>query len=236
MPSLPSKMSQPIFAIFLLATLGVWACSYQKNKLPEYSTGEIPSALLNSVSYSMVSARVFQPYCISCHGNSGGVSLETYDSARGALSLIQQAVFLDKSMPKAPNPPLSPEDAQILTAWIRAGAPRAPRDGTPDTPLPPEPELEPTYASIRSMIIGQKCIRCHSLGGVAERVPLGTLDDLLNSPLDIVIPGNAEESDIVLVLEEGARKPMPPLDSGITPVSKKDSEIIKEWINNGATD
>ncbi len=220
------KKGQSALLLLLVASFGASACSYQKNKEP-VDTDDIPASLLNSVSFPMVSARVFQPYCISCHGSSGGVNLETYDSAKSALARIKQAVFVSKTMPKAPSPALSREESQILAAWIKVGGP----DGGPAT----QPVLEPKYASIKSLIIDRKCLRCHSAGGTAERVPLGTLDDLLNSPLDIVIPRNADESDIVLVLKEGARKPMPPLDSGITPVSAGDLEIIKEWINNGAT-
>lgn len=222
--------------VLLLAALGTSACSFQRNKQPNDTTADdIPAALLNSVSYSMVSSRVFQPYCISCHGSSGGVNFESYDSAKSVLSRIQQAVFVGKTMPKAPSPALGPEDSKILAAWIKAGGPEMPLNGGPDT-QPSPPVLEPRFASIKSLIIDRKCLRCHSAGGLAERVPLGTLDNLLNSPLDIVIPKNADESDIVLVLQTGARKPMPPLDSGITPVSAGELQIVKEWINNGATD
>jgi len=228
------KPTRFFFVVLFAAAFGISACSFHNEKVsPDDTIENIPVELLSSVSYAMVNAKVFQPHCVSCHGNSGGVNLESFDTAKSVLGRIK-TVLINKSMPKAPNLPLGPQEAQILAAWIKMGGPDSPSTGGPDTP--PPPMLEPKFSSIKSIIIDRKCIRCHSVGGPAARVPLGTLDNLLNSPLDIVIPHNADESDIVLVLQDGARKKMPPLDSGITPVNAHDLNVIKEWINNGAID
>lgn len=98
--------------------------------------------------------------------------------------------------------------------------------------------LQPTFQSIKENILDPKCIRCHSPGGETARIPLLTVNDLLNSPLDIVIPGNAEESGLIIALDPkyGSSKPMPPAKSGLQPVSQKDLEIISLWIQNGAKD
>ena len=100
--------------------------------------------------------------------------------------------------------------------------------------LPPNFKLEPTYDSIKTGFLEQKCIYCHQPGHKASRVPLLTREDLLNSPLDIVIPGNSEESDIILVLAKDARKPMPPLNSNAPLVTEEDIRILKQWIDQGA--
>jgi uncharacterized membrane protein len=237
----PQRKLFSAFTLWMLAIVfGASACSFKVDKkgtaADDGSFGfEVPASLVNSVSYSMVAGKVFQAKCVSCHGSSGGVSLETYDSAHAALDRIKRVVFTETTMPKAPGPALSQDELMILAAWIKAGGPSAPLNGDPDHQAPP-PVLEPKFDSIKSIIIDKKCISCHSPGGKAERIPFLTKENFLNSPLDIVIPGNADESDIVLVLLDGARKPMPPQDSGFSRVSSQDLAIIKEWINHGASD
>ena len=85
-------------------------------------------------------------------------------------------------------------------------------------------------------ILEQKCLYCHAPGKRGERVSLDTKEALINSPLEIVIPGNAEESDIILVLAPDARKPMPPRNSGPAPITEEEKNILIQWINQGAKD
>lgn len=100
----------------------------------------------------------------------------------------------------------------------------------------PEPEpLKPTYDSIRSRILVPQCLNCHSQGGQAARLPLATKEDLLNSPMELVIPGNVEESSIVIAIERQDSKRMPPPQTG-DGLKQEEIQIIKEWIQNGAKD
>ncbi len=128
----------------------------------------------------------------------------------------------------------------FLSACSYFGAPLelAPRQILPQVfekpDLPPNFKLEATYDSIKTGFLEQKCIYCHQPGHKASRVPLLTREDLLNSPLEIVIPGNSEESDIILVLAKEARKPMPPKNSNAPLVTDEDIAILKQWIDKGA--
>lgn len=224
---------------FLLLGIFLWvsSCSMSVDKKKgEGDDLEIPDSLVNSVSFSQVSAKVFEPRCVACHGISGSVSLESYESAKSVLDKIKQSTILEKRMPKTPNPALSPDERQLLAAWIKAGGPKDALNGNPSDPVLPLPILEAKFDSIKSVIFERKCLSCHSAGGKAERVPLASRDDLINSPLEIVIPGNADESGLIMTLTgQITDKFMPPRDSGISPVKAEDIEIIKEWIKNGAT-
>lgn len=128
----------------------------------------------------------------------------------------------------------------FLSACSYFGAPLeiAPMQNLPQVfekpDLPPNFKLEATYDSIKTGFLEQKCIYCHQPGHKASRVPLLTREDLLNSPLEIVIPGNSEESDIILVLAKEARKPMPPRNSNAPQVTDEDIAILKQWIDKGA--
>lgn len=273
-------------------------CSYRVEKMKEAPTETPPSDLVSSVSFADVYTTVFRPNCVACHGNSGGVSLETAASAREFLERIRRSTLVERRMPPAPHPPLSEEERGILAAWIAAGGPDEPLDSAPAPPTPatpdpedsdpvqpprqptpvpppspgpspepepspqprpaprpvphpgpnpiprpdpqprpaPTPELEPTFRSIQAKILAPKCISCHRVGGRVPGITFNSKEELLNSPYELVIPGNPAESGIVLVLRPGARKPMPPPDSGISPVSQRELGIIEEWIRQGAND
>jgi uncharacterized membrane protein len=222
-----------VAVLFLTAS-----CSYRLDKqgASDVGVGGPTAEMMARVSYADVST-IFQNRCVTCHGNSGGVNLESLAGARTALARIRQSTIVEHRMPKSPGAPLGDEERMTLWAWVDAGAPEVPANGGPATPPPPSlPPLEPTFDSIKSHIIDKKCLSCHSPGGKAERDPFVTRSDLVDSALDIVVPGDASQSEIVHVLSPGARKPMPPVDSGITPVPQEDLEVIKIWINKGATD
>lgn len=108
--------------------------------------------------------------------------------------------------------------------------------GSNESPLDQNKPLLPTFESIKAGVLEPKCVSCHRPGGRATNIPLLTKSDLLESRYDIVIPGNAEESGIVIVLQEGARKKMPPRESGIPGVTAEQLATIRLWIDNGAKD
>ena len=75
------------------------------------------------------------------------------------------------------------------------------------------------------------------------RIPLVTQKDLLKSPLEIVIPGNPDESGIMLSIRgANPEKFMPPAQdssgnpTGFAKLSDQEIETIAQWIANGAKD
>jgi uncharacterized membrane protein len=229
-----------LIKIILIIAFGFTAegCSYRKNKEnSNFETTFIPTELLESISFQEVKNKVFIPKCISCHGTSGGVNLENYSSARSFLDQIEKSALVDKRMPKAGSEALSNEEFLILLAWVKAGGPETPLNGS-NTPKPlPVEVLKAEFSSIKKLIIDKKCLSCHRLGGEAPRVFLNTAQDMIDSPLEIVIPGNPEESDLILTLDrENSIKPMPPMDSGISGITAQELETVKEWIKKGAKD
>jgi hypothetical protein len=99
--------------------------------------------------------------------------------------------------------------------------------------LPTLSKLEPTYASVKANILEPKCLSCHSAKGSAERVPLGTLSDLLNSPLEIVIPGSPDESGLVIMTSRTDAKRMPPPNKGPA-LTVNEISFLRSWIEQGA--
>lgn len=218
----------------LVASLLATSCSYRKEKESSFVVS-YNQAMLDKVSYQLINQKVLVPKCISCHGNSGNVNLETYSSVYGYLDKIKEVTIKTHKMPKSPYPALNTEELMLLATWIQAGGPETPLDGSNLPPIKVEP-LEPKFLSIKKNIFLNKCLVCHSVGKEAERVSLNSPDEMINSPLELVIPGNPEESGLVLAVLPDARKIMPPKKSGMANLKPEEIEIIKQWIANGAKD
>ncbi|HEY8272238.1 MAG TPA: c-type cytochrome domain-containing protein [Pseudobdellovibrionaceae bacterium] len=109
---------------------------------------------------------------------------------------------------------------------------RAP--GSENLQLNSEP-LVPSYESINKRIFIAACKDCHNSGGSGKRVLLDKVS-LLNSPLELVIPGNPDESGLVLSLERNDDKRMPPSKEGYAPLKEEEKAVIRKWIENGAMD
>jgi|GEM_PF-383565 len=101
------------------------------------------SEAIEKASWNQVLEQVLIPQCINCHGNKGGVSLESYQDAQKWAEAIEATVFVKKSMP--PKRPLTDSQKEILAAWLLAGQPLNPAKPAPTPePLTPNPNPEPT--------------------------------------------------------------------------------------------
>lgn len=217
-------------------------CSYSIDKHPSSTTDLPPVSQYkpSQLTYPAVYSQVLRQSCVGCHGNGGGVNLESYASIKANIDKIYKAVFTDRRMPKAPTAPLTREQLGLLNAWIQSGAPESAPDAEPaPTPIP----LAPTFESIKYNILETKCLSCHAPGKPVARIPLVTKEDLLNSPLELVIPGNADESGIMISIRGlNPEKIMPPpkdaegKPTGFTKLSDQEIDAIALWITNGAKD
>lgn len=230
------KLKLFLYSVLIVGILS--ACS-QSSK-PNPTTVPPPSQFkLSELSYSNVYGQVIRVSCVGCHGTSAGINLETYASTKTHLQRIYQSVFVTHRMPKPPSTPLTDNQLGLLNAWIQAGAPESP-SGDKSPPIPP---LEPTFASIKYHIIESKCLFCHAPGKPVARIPLVTKEEILDSPLELALPGNPDESGLILAItHDDPRKIMPPPrddqgnSTGFSKLSDAEIQTIYDWINNGAKD
>lgn len=223
-------MNLPLGAILMTSFFFV-GCNYTKIKDPKGLTNadfSLPSEKLSELSYGLLAQKVFIPKCISCHGNSGSVRLESYNDIFSNLSSIQRTVFEKKTMPKRST--LSHEEMAYLWNWIRLGAPENSQSGVP---LPVADPILATYESINKHVFQNSCNHCHNPNGTGKRILLDK-ESLMNSPLELVLPGNADESGLVLSVERADRKRMPPAEDGYSVLPAEAKEAIRKWIQNGA--
>lgn len=224
---------RPLLRLFILLIVAgpLVACNYTRLKEPadgeNISFGDLkPDEKASMMNFSFISSRILQPKCTSCHGTSGNVNLETYDAVRSHLAGIKKSVFIERTMPK--RGALTLEEKRLLWNWIELGAP-----SQSEEPPPPDEPLLATYESIRSHIFEPKCMTCHNPTGTGKRVSLDK-EGLLNSPLELVLPGNADESGLIIALERIDDKRMPPAKEGYAALKPEVIQVIREWINNGA--
>jgi uncharacterized membrane protein len=236
-------------ALLTSLVLTMSACNYRIEKAdraPNQPNDKLVN--LTKLDYGVVAEYVLKPSCTGCHGQVAGVNLETYDSVFRKLSLVEEQALKRRTMP--PQGGLTACQTELLQAWIAAGAPYIASQPAPvltacggsklnpalpptSSPAPPTGPVAATYASIDKNIIQPKCLSCHSSGGVADRVPLGTLSDLLTSPLEIVIPGSPDESGLIIMVSRTDAKRMPPPAAGPS-LSISEVNAVRAWIEQGA--
>lgn len=224
--------------VFLLLALAT-SCNYKIVKDPLNGEISVPGEMLETVSFEQVKEEVFSPKCIACHGNAGGVNLESHVSAHKHMNAIRKATLEAKTMPKAPLSPLNDHQYEVVTAWIDAGGPdRSHRDSQggahePTTGSGNGQENEKlNFETIKKEIIVKQCLSCHTPGEEGGKVPFVSRDQLLSSPLKLVVPGKPEESLFYTITAPGAMNMMPPYP--VNPLGMKQRKLIRQWINEGA--
>jgi len=234
------------FLMTLLMTLS--ACN---ETLVKGSSALGPIISVSSISYADVEREVFAPHCIRCHGNAGGVNLETYDNAK-ANAARSQAAILAGRMP--PGGALSSRAKQLLALWISKGMPLAPvpvdtidggdGDNQPDPVLPP---LAPTYASLKVHVFSARCTACHSSSNTRLQ-PLTTREEIINPRAGLVNFERPERSYLLEVIrnrtfpqphngqeeDDDDNVAMPPANSNFDPVPAEHIQVLEDWIGLGA--
>lgn len=95
--------------------------------------------------------------------------------------------------------------------------------------------LEATFESINKNVFLKTCKDCHNENGTGKRVLLDK-DSLIDSLLQLIIPGNPGESGLVVDLERKDDKRMPPAEDGYAALPESTIAVIRKWIENGAKD
>jgi uncharacterized membrane protein len=110
----------------LLALLGISACGVGDGTLADVDPESVPA----DVAYTTHVQPRIDHYCTSCHnpdgllGNAGGWDFSSYQRVRGAIDLIRQVAFEEKSMPPGGARRMSVRDAAILERWQATGFPQ----------------------------------------------------------------------------------------------------------------
>lgn len=223
-------MKLSLSVIFFLFFSG---CHYSRVIIPDNldlnEQMSLPAEEKVKLSFNLLNQSIFLPKCVSCHGTSGDINLESYADVVKNLSEVKRSVFITQTMPKKSF--LSDEEKRLLWNWIEMGAPLQAQNPVSEPQLP-EP-IKATYESINKNVFFPKCVSCHSEGNSAYQVLLSH-QELLNSPLELVLPGNPDESGLVIAVERSDHKRMPPEKDGYSALKADEAAAIRKWIEDGA--
>ncbi|MGB5849356.1 MAG: c-type cytochrome domain-containing protein [Ignavibacteriaceae bacterium] len=95
------------------------------------------------------------------------------------------------------------------------------------------PDSNVSFSKDIAPIFELKCVSCHGNGRLEGGVDLTTWAGVVDPR--IVIPGEADTSPLVWTIEQRAGFPvMPPVGSPFLPLTFKQIQGVKTWINEGA--
>jgi uncharacterized membrane protein len=234
----------------LSTLLALMACHYKIDKQGAEPSPQNGEQAVEAIDFAFVKSEVFQPRCLECHAAGGSaefIPLVTYNDVKANLSDIK-ADIADDSMPKN-RAPLTARQKQIVNSWIDAGAPEVavqkpeaptlpPTDpGAEPTPTPeptPQPTPQPTpeqpmpaaldWLSVKTLVIDQACLGCHSAPKNRGDVNLETHQNTLSS--------------LTLVDEQIRGGTMPigknPATGEKNKLTDEQKKLILDWIQAGA--
>jgi predicted Ser/Thr protein kinase len=141
----------------------------------------------------------------------------------------------DGSMPPEKEetrlPRLSETELTILSEWILGGAPPFPRED-PQRPTPPVVPYSSLAAEVRD-IFEKRCYECHKYD-VAEGGIKILHHRLLLAQSKVVIPGRPDESELFQLISTTRKGRMPPEGWFRWPLTKREIETVRQWIEEGA--
>ncbi|WP_281966824.1 c-type cytochrome domain-containing protein [Roseovarius nanhaiticus] len=200
---------------------------------------------------------LFQERCVACHSGEFaplGLRLDSYSnvingSENGPVMLVDAVEksrlvqritgLAEPRMPLDGPPFLTDDQVNQVTAWIASGAAGSDLNSpgaTEAEPHDPFADGRVTYDEV-SAIFGRHCIECHSDNSRYDLPPEGLRLDRYQSVLAggdrlVLIPGNAQASEIIRRVE-GLASPRMPFD-GPPWLAPEEVALLRNWIDGGA--
>lgn len=212
------------------ADLGKPVDSGKKGEIINPETGERKLVI---PSFEQVYKTVLEPRCSKCHGEGDEiVDVSDYNQIKALSAKMYNSTMVTRKMPK--KSPLTEAQFALLKLWLDNGLPQKETQVVVVEPTPTPTPIEEvvSFESIKVNIFDRTCNSCHSRPGLAKKYPL-TKDEMLNSPLKLVVPFKPEESRLLGAVQKGS---MPPQSKGFAMLSESEIKQIQTWIVNGAKD
>jgi mono/diheme cytochrome c family protein len=201
-----------------------------------------------------------QERCVVCHSGSAapsGLRLDSLGSlqqgsANGPVALPGDPAASElvrrirgDSQPRMPltGPPyLSDAEIALIEQWVAGGMAPAPAGAGTEAAPPqrrrPSPGEPVTFSDVAPIFL-QRCVKCHTDGGLRGAPPeglrLGSREEILRGgERMVVVPGVAAASELVRRIQ-GQSRPRMPLD-GPPFLSSEEIRLVSDWIAQGAAD
>lgn len=254
-----------LLSLFLL--IGCEYTKFKKDNNNIKNIPKLSQKEMDQLSFQKVFNDVLDPYCLSCHrdgkvplNNYSQVFAKLSDIhesvfVKGTMPKKKVLPIRERSIlyawleigapefgkvPTQPLPPLEPTYSSIRDRIfnVRCGSCHNPQSDECQSVGKPKTTVEGgTSDSTQESSQDEE----KGYNGESCNLELGIYDELLNGQdekaKEIILPGNAEDSQLILVIkpeEEGKAPKMPPKKQGYSPLSDEEVRVIEEWIRSGA--
>jgi cytochrome b subunit of formate dehydrogenase/mono/diheme cytochrome c family protein len=169
----------------------------------------------------------FEEKCLLCHGEMGGLSVESYadlmaggDSGPVIISGDAEGSPLVQLMNAGEHmAQFSPEELEVITSWIDEGALEA---GEATTSEPEGTSF--IWGEDVQGYFEEKCLSCHGeMGGLSVESYSDLMAGGNNGP--VIIPGDSAQSSLVVMQSEGEH---------MGQFTEEELDLIISWIDAGA--
>src|ERR1700687_4492697 len=98
-------------------------------------------------------------------------------------------------------------------------------------------QSSPSYAKDVRPFLAKYCLECHNQKNLKGKLNLETYQGLMrgSSSGEVVVPGKADESTMVLLVEGKDNQKMPPKEAPLQPKAKEIG-VLRAWVAAGAKD
>lgn len=90
-------------------------------------------------------------------------------------------------------------------------------------PSLPEPLMEPTYESIKSVLFEKRCLRCHDDSGISSIYDFTTYNAFMSNQKIFELSADGIEIRFIKTMMDGKMPPKGP------PVSATQIEVLRQW-------
>lgn len=211
---------------FALLFLLLSSCYPLKVKKTDFEfEGARSTRATSNIDFSEVQQRVFSNHCTTCHPGYANYNLVIKD-----IDSIVESIS-NNQMPKN-SPPLNEDLKNLITEWVRNGAPETISEDDGRT-LPEPTKLASTWSSLSENVFFPKCISCHNPNGEASFLDLSSRQKFFENRHELLNNFEDPESSYLIEVISDPDEPMPPSYSNISPLSKEEIKAIIEWIELG---
>lgn len=237
-PALPAEQ----IALFK-AWVDAGAPEVADSKIPGDSK---PKPKPEKLGFEDVVEGVFKPYnCIACHSQYNDYT-STYLDRGSIVSLVSSNAMPFPAKQGGKADPVSDAGKQMLLGWVAQGAPEVAGGEVNESLL--QPELQPTWISLRNQVFGPKCILCHNDYGAraGKKKAFNTYSNLLkwyvkNPSLfhfdqkegeepGLLVTAVTRPPDSIFEIPMPYNNPFDDLQKDIERITPVELAVIQEWI------
>lgn len=185
--------------------------------------------------------------CLNCHAGSKPPTLDTASTVKANIDKVIQDLEKDSMPPiSAGYSSLTACQKDLVKAWANnsartigeiASCKNTGVGTNPVLPILPIELMPLNFETLKTKILLPKCVVCHNPDGddwEAALIPFTSYSEIASGEFAKYWTAPAASSRVIEdIVDIGAGVSMPPVDSGLKPLSVQEIDFISRWIDAG---